>query len=218
VKTYPVFLVGLEQRRCLVIGGGTEAERKIAGLLECGAAVSVLDADPVSGIRSLAEAGRVHWIERGYRAGDLAGAFLVIVAGPDRQTVERIWNEARERGTLVNVLDEPAHCSFIAGSVVRRGPLTVAVSTGGRAPALAVRLRERLERELGPEYAEFLELAADLRPALAARLADPRARRSLWYALVDSDVMELLRAGRRDLARRRMAELAGSTGAAAPTA
>jgi siroheme synthase-like protein len=207
VKPYPIFLVGLEQRRCVVIGGGGEAERKVDGLLDCDAAVRLIAPEITPRLRELAGSRRLSWEPRTYRGGDLAGAFLVIVTETDPQVVERAWIEAQARGIPINALDDVEHCSFIAGSVVRRGALTVAISTSGCAPALAVRLRERMEREFGPEYAEFLELAEGLREPLARQVGDFRARREAWYRLVDSDVLDLLRAGRREQARERAVEI-----------
>jgi siroheme synthase-like protein len=209
VKAYPVFLVGLDRRTCLVVGGGREAERKVEGLLECDAAVRVIAARVTARIRELAEARKIEWLPREYRDGDLAGSFLVIAAEQDTATSERIWDEARRCGVLANVMDDAERCSFIAGSVLRRGPLTVAISTSGCAPALAVRLRQQLERELGPEYADLLELLRELREPLARRHPDFEARRSAAYALVDSDVLRHLREGRPDRARTLALELAG---------
>jgi siroheme synthase-like protein len=207
VKTYPVFLIGLERRRSIVIGPGAEAERKIDGLLDCGAAVTVIAPESTPHVRELARRGRLTWLERDYAEGDLAGAFLVIATGDDPARNERIFREAQERGVLINVMDDTAHCTFIAGSVVRRGPLTVAISTGGSAPALAVRLRERLERELGAEYGDFLGLMSSLREPLARRYPEFATRRRLWYRLVDSDLLEQLRAGDPARARARAEQL-----------
>ena len=210
MKGYPLFLIGLEKRRCVVVGGGREAERKVEGLVECDAAPIVIAREVTDRIRSLAAQRRLTWIERDYRRGDLKGAFLVIAERRDSETNSRIWNEAQSEGAVVNVMDDVEHCDFIAGSVVRRGPLTVAISTGGCAPALAVRLREWLQRELGPEYATFLEMMRTVREPMARRYADFDERRTRWYELVDSDIIEHLRAGRTEVARGRLAQLIGT--------
>jgi siroheme synthase-like protein len=204
VKTYPVFLVGLAQRRTVVLGGGEEAERKAAGLLGAGADVTVVAEEVTPGLAALANARRLAWVERDYREGDLAGAFLVVSTGTDRDRHARAWREARATGALINAVDDVEHCDFIAGSVVRRGDLVVAISTGGAAPALAVRLRERLERTLGPEYGELVDLLAELRALLTERVPDFAERRALWYELVDSAALADLRAGRRARARGRL--------------
>jgi siroheme synthase-like protein len=215
MKVYPVFLVGLDRRRTVVVGGAAEAERKIEGLLECDAAVVVIAPEVTRPIRAWVEEGRLAWIPRGYRPGDLHEAWLVIATGQDAATRHAIWQEADERATLINVVDDVDHCSFVAGSVVRRGPLAVAISTSGAAPALAVRLREQLERELGPEYAEFLEMLGALREPLARQVRDFSARRELWYRLVDSDILDELRAGRKEQARSRLADLLAEVSSAA---
>ncbi len=202
MKVYPLFLVGLEQRRCVVVGGDAEAERKVAGLLAADASVTLIAPQATNPLMEHAASGRVSWVRRRYRQGDFEGAFLVIVTEKDEATRAATASEAASEGALINVVDDVAHCNFIAGSVVRRGPLVVSISTSGCAPALAVRLREKLERELGEEYAEFLERLGRLREPLAA--LDFETRRALWYRLVDSDAVAQIRAGRPDLARERI--------------
>lgn len=209
MNTYPIFLIGLDKKRCVVIGSGAEAEHKLQGLLHAGAAVTLIAARPAQMARELADSGRIAWLARDYQPGDLRGAFLAIATERDPALVERVRAEAVAERVLLNVVDDPEHSDFIFGAVTRQGELTLAISTGGAAPALAVRLRQRFKREFGPEYAEFLDLLQALRDPLAARVPDFDARRSLWYALVDSDVLDLLRAGQREQARRRIAEIVG---------
>lgn len=212
MKGYPVFLIGLDKKRCIVIGESHEAERKIAGLLDCDADVTVIGRRLTEQALCWVEEGRIQWIRRGYQPGDLAGAFLVIAENRHPDDNAAIYAEAKEIGALVNVMDDIEHCSFIAGSVVRQGPLTVAISTNGAAPTLAVRLRERLEHDLGPEYATFLDMMQALREPLARSIPDVNARRTLWYALVDSDILDLLRAGKSTQALGRIAEIVGEVG------
>jgi siroheme synthase-like protein len=209
MKSYPVFLVNLAEKHCVVVGGGCEAQRKVESLVECDAAVTVISPEVTNQLHSWVGEGMMTWIKRDYRPGDLRGAFLAIAATDDPQTNARIWEEAETEGILVNAVDAPSCCNFISGSVVRQGPLTIAISTGGCAPALAVRLRQQLQREFGPEYATFLDWMGALRAPLAAHLPDFQARRARWYALVDSDVLDLLREGRSDLARQRVAAIIG---------
>lgn len=179
---YPVVL-DVEGRRCLVLGSGREAEEKAASLEECGAAVER---------RAL------------YEPGCLDGVYLVVAAGLGDERNERIFEEAEKRGVLVNCLDDPAHSRFIYPSVMRRGLLSVSVSTEGACPALSVRLKERLEGEFGEEYAEFLELARRLRADLAQTGASFNERRRRWYEVVDGEALALLREGRRAEAMRLM--------------
>ncbi len=209
MDVYPIFLTGLAQQRCLVIGGNHEAERKVQGLLDCAAAVTVISADITPQLHTWADAGAITWLPRAYEPGDLQQAFLVIATETDAQTTARIDQEARTRGVLLNVTDDPNHSNFVAGSVVRQGPLTIAISTSGSAPALAVRVRQQLEREFGPEYATLLSLLRELRESVARRYPNGQERRALWYQLLDSDLLELLRAGHYDLARQLVSLLVG---------
>jgi siroheme synthase-like protein len=211
--SYPVFL-DLRRRRCVVVGGGAMAAAKARELCAAGARVVVIAELPDAGIEELARGGRLEVRRRAYRDGDLAGAFLAIAAGDDAAEREAVWREASRRGVPLNSVDDPRRCSFIAGAVARRGALTIAISTGGRAPALAVRLREWLEGELGAEHERFLDLAATVRAPLGQRHPDLALRRRLWYRLVDSDALELLRRGDDAGARRRFEEILGVAPAA----
>ena len=205
---YPV-LLDLRGRMCVVIGGGTIATGKVEGLLEAGAWVTVIAPQLSASLAALAEAGRIRHLARAYQPGDLAEAFLAVGATDDRAANAAVWIEAQARNLLFNAVDDVPHCNFIAPSILRQGDLTVAISTSGKAPALAVRLKEKLAPELGPEYARFLELAGDLREGLAAAVPDFEARKALWYQLVDSDVLALLKSGDEPAARARIAELTG---------
>jgi len=205
---YPVYL-DLRGRRTVVLGGGALAEEKARGLLAAGARVTLVAPEATDGLARLAAAGTLAWRRRRYRPGALAGACLAIAAGLAAADAETASLEALRRGIFLNSVDDVPNSSFIAAAVVRRGDLTVAISTGGKAPALAVRLRERLERELGAEHARFLELAGAVRAPLAAHHPDFARRRELWYRLVDSDVLDLLRQGDEEAARCRFAEILG---------
>lgn len=207
MKGYPVFLNDLERRHCVVVGGSAEAERKVAGLLDCEARVTVVAAAVTLQLRTWAEAGRIHWLDRAYRRGDLRGAFLVICDGEDPEINEQVWQEGEAEGALVNVMDDVPYCNFIAGSVVRRGPLVIAISTGGAAPVLAVRLRQQFEAQFGPEYGEFLEMMSDLRPAMVQRFPSFSERRARYYALVDSDILALLQQDAPEEADRQLKEI-----------
>ena len=207
-RYYPVFL-DLRQRRCVVVGGGELAADKARELRAAGGRVTVVAAQPGPAIEAMASRGELRLRRRPYRTGDLAGAFLAIAAGSEPAEREAVWREASRRGLPLNSIDDLPRCSFIAPAVVRRGDLAVAISTAGRAPALAVRLRQWLEGELGAEHSRFLALAGSVRAALAARQPDLALRRELWYILVDSDVLELLRCGDEAGARRRFVEILG---------
>jgi precorrin-2 dehydrogenase len=202
---YPAILL-LEGRLAVVIGGGQVAERKVRTFLDAGAKVRVVTPDVSKGIRRRADAGDIELVERRYEPGDLAGAAAVVAATDDEDVNRGVFAEATDAGIPVNVVDNVSLCTFIAPSIVRQGDLVVAISTGGAAPALAVRIRERLEREFGEEYARFLSLMAELREQVKVP-GDQDDRAKAWYRVIDSDVMELVRAGEMDRARERATEL-----------
>jgi siroheme synthase-like protein len=205
---YPLFL-DLNDRPCVVIGGGRIAADKTHALLEARARVTVVAQDLIGALADLAAVGRIKHAARLYQAGDLAGSVLAISATDDSAVNRLVWEEGRRSGVLVNVVDDVPLCDFIAPSVIRQGDLTVAISTSGKAPALAVRIRESLEEKFGREYARFLELAGAIRQSLAEKNPDFNARRTLWYRLVDSDVLDLLRAGDEDAAYQKIEAIMG---------
>lgn len=205
---YPVYL-DLRNRPCFVIGGCGMAEEKVRGLLESRARVTVISPDLSEELNRMAAEGRIDWISRRFRRGDLRTACLVIVVGQPPAVTDAVWEETRGRNILVNTLDDVPHCDFIAPAIVRRGDLTVAISTGGKAPVMAVRLRQKLERELGEEHARFLELAGKVRKPLAQLWPDFATRKELWYRLIDSDVIHLLRRGDEATALNRFEEILG---------
>ena len=205
---YPV-LLDLRGRRVVVIGGGTVAEGKVAPLIEAGADVTVIAPVLTPGLSFTVRERKLTHLARQYAPGDLIDAHLAIAATDDPEVNHAAHAEAEGRRIPINVVDDPPYCGFILPSIMRQGDLVVAVSTSGNAPALAVRIRERLERELGEEYGQFLELAGSIRVPLAARFPDFQIRKRLWYRLVDSDVLALLRAGDAARARERIDEIMG---------
>jgi siroheme synthase-like protein len=210
VRYYPLFL-DLTERLVVVIGGGAVAEEKVRGLLAAGARVRVVAPVAAESLAALAAEHSIEHLARPYRDGDLAGAFLVFAERGDAELSRAVFAEAERRGIFCNVQDEVPHCSAIAPATFRRGDLQVAITTGGAAPALAVRLRERLERELGAEIAEFLVLARRLRAPLATAVPDFTERRRRWYALVDSEALALLRRGESAAARALAEQILGVT-------
>jgi siroheme synthase-like protein len=209
LKPFPIYLIGLENRHCIVVGGGKEAEQKVKGLLECEATVSVISPVLTPGLQKWAEDGRFTWLNRFYQPGDLKGAYLVFAERSDPERDAALFEEAEAEKTLVNTIDDLPHCTFIAGSVVRQGPLVITISTSGAAPALAVRLRERFEKEFGAEYAEFLELMFSLREPIASIIPEFGERRERWYRLVDSDILDLLREKDQGQVRDRIVDIFG---------
>lgn len=201
---YPVNLV-VAGRRCLVVGGGTVAARKIEGLLAAGAKVTVVAPEINDEIRAM----DVAMVQRAYATPDLDDVRLVFVATDDPSVTEAVHADADAAGLWVNAADEPVHCSFMLPAVVRRGGLTVAVGTGGRSPALASWLRRKLEIELGPEYEVLLDLLAEAREHELARaraegVTSATTSAADWQRALDSDMLELIRAGEVPRARERL--------------
>ena len=189
---FPIF-IEMKQRRCLVIGGGSVAERKIAGLLEAGASVTVISPDASETIARWSKNKVIQLTARRYQQGDLAGHEIAFIATDDEGVNTTAYNEGRERGIWVNAADDPAHCDFILPSVLRRGDLTVAVSTGGGSPALARTIREELEIHLSREYEQLADLAAEARAELHKRsLSVPF---ETWRRALSGDVRQLLMRG-----------------------
>ena len=159
---FPVFL-NLKDKLCIVIGGGRVAERKIENLLTVQAKIKVISPEVTLKLKKLAEEGKIEWERRGYKKGDLNSAWLVIAATDNPEIQKEIFKEAEEKRIFCNVVDVPELCSFIVPSTIRRGLLTIAISTSGVSPAVARRLRETLEEIIGEEYVLYLKLMKDLR-------------------------------------------------------
>jgi len=189
---YPVAL-DLRHRRCVVIGGGTVAERKVESLLECQAQVMVIARRATSRLREMARVGAIRLEERRYQPGDLAGAFLAMGATDDPQVNEAIFQEAQASEVLVNIADDPQHCNFIVPATLRRGDLAIAITTGGKSPALARQLRLELEEIYPREFAQHLEELACYRRLLRERLPDPSRREAVWRDIMAGGILDLLR-------------------------
>lgn len=221
MEFYPIYL-DLKNRPCLVVGGGTIALRKAEGLLVCGAKVHIIspmivpelqaleELEAVRAFRRNAESGfdpekdphhPVTFEVRKYAPGDTEGYTLVIAATDDRPVNAQVFEEARELGIPVNVVDDPPLCGFILPSIIRRGPVTLAFSTSGRSPALARRLRQYLERAIGPEYGEMADLMGDLRPMMKQYIPTEEARNEVMDEMMRRGILKLLRQGKRDEAR-----------------
>jgi len=193
MNTYPVCLINLSRRCTIVIGGGSVALRKVQGLLAADAAVKLISPEIIPEIEALSRDGSLELERRAYRRGDLSGAFLVIAATDDAGVNQEVWEDALQVGCLVNVVDDPARSNFIVPALVRRGEFCLAVSTGGASPALARRTREQLEAAFGPEYGGFTALLGELRPDIMAAYEPGKARLAAALALIDSDLLAVLR-------------------------
>ena len=165
---YPIML-NLQGKKCVVVGGGTVALRKVKMLLDCGADVTVVSPKPHLGMAKLSEKKAIRLIHRNYKGEDLMGATLAVASTDVREINRRVAHEAKKLGILVNVVDDPRLSSFILPSFFRRGNLTIAVSSAGTSPALARKIRTNLEKSLGKEYATLLSLISEVRSALKER-------------------------------------------------
>lgn len=192
---YPAFL-DLVRKRVVVVGGGEIATGKVRGLVPCGVDPLIVVAPEVSGfIQEQADAGALECRRRPYRPGDLEGADLAFASTDDRALNAVVADEARERGVPVLAVDDVPNCDFIAPALVKRGRLAVAISTAGRSPAVASHTRRELERVIGPEWGELLEVAATVRDGLG----DDRAKVAPeeWQAALDPELKALVRRGER---------------------
>ena len=184
MNLFPIF-VKLAGRRCLVVGAGTVGQTKIQSLLVAGAEVRVVAPHGTATVAEWAERGAVSWEVREFQPSDLDEAFLVVAATNSTATNAIVHQEAQERNILCNSVDDPENCDFYYGSVVRRGDLQIAISTAGKSPALAQRLRQDLEQHIGPEYAAWVDEIGQERGKLFAQSIDPEERKRLLHELVN---------------------------------
>ncbi len=185
---YPM-MMNIAGRRCVVVGGGKVAERKVASLLEAEAMVALVSPAMTPLLSSMVKSGMIEHVSRRYRKGDLKRAFLCVVATNDRRLQERIWKEAKDQGVLANIVDSDEDCDFLVPSYFRRGDLVISISTSGKSPALAKRIRKDLEEQYGWEYEVLLKVLTWARPRILQEVKDPRRRRSI---LERSGHLELL--------------------------
>lgn len=191
---YPVQL-DITNKTCAVIGGGSVAERKVKGLLDCGARVRVVSPEVTDRISTLVSQGKIEWRQKKYSDGDLEGAILVFAATNNGEVQEKICREAEERGQLLNVVDNPHRCTFHVPASVRRGDLTLTVSTGGRSPALAAEIRQRLEEEFGPEYEILIQVMSQVRDQAGLdeqNLSQPE-RKKIYKKILHNDIIQWIR-------------------------
>jgi precorrin-2 dehydrogenase/sirohydrochlorin ferrochelatase len=186
---FPMF-VKLAGRKCLVLGGGAIAESKVEGLLASGATVVVVAPEVTERIARWNDQGRVTWHAHQFQPSDLEGTFLVVTATRLPAVSESVFRQAEARGILCNAVDEPERCHFYYPAIVRRGPLQIAISTGGLSPALASRLRAELEAQFGPEYEPWLQKLGSMRRALFARRIDPHRRTRVLQLLASRKSFE----------------------------
>ncbi len=207
MEYYPIFL-NLAGRRCLVVGGGPVAERKIDGLVRAGAGVTVVSPALTPALERLAQEKKIAHEKRNYHSGDLSGYQLVFSATDSSDLNRAICAEARERGVWINTADDPAHCDFILPSVLRRGELAVAVATGGASPALSRAIREELEGDFTEDYAILSEIVAEVRRELRARGVS--AGPEIWARALGNGLRRLVRERDIEGAKRYLRERVGA--------
>ncbi|HEX6504008.1 MAG TPA: bifunctional precorrin-2 dehydrogenase/sirohydrochlorin ferrochelatase [Terriglobales bacterium] len=186
---FPMFLK-LEGRRCLVVGAGTVGEGKIAGLLKTGALVRVIAIEATTSVLEWARSGQIDLELRPFSANDLKEVFLAIVATSSRDLNQSIFRDASRLGVLCNVVDVPDLCDFYYPAVVRRGDLQIAISTNGQSPALSSRLREQLEKQFGPGYADWVAELGKTRKLVQASGLDAARKRELLLSLASREALE----------------------------
>ncbi len=189
---YPVFL-NVAGRKCVVIGGGKVAERKCSSLLRAGATVKVVSPEITRTLKRYTEQGLLNHVRRHYRKGDIRHAFAVIVATNSEKTNRQVAGDAARCGVLLNVVDNPRLCNFIAPSVMKRGPLTVAISTGGVSPAMARTIRRELERMYGAEFSGYLRFVKEIRRKTLTEIGDKGERELFLKGLASEQMIDLLR-------------------------
>jgi precorrin-2 dehydrogenase/sirohydrochlorin ferrochelatase len=191
---YPV-LLDLTGKKVLVVGGGQVAQRKVETLLEYEAEILIVSRELTDKLNKMVENKRVQFLGKEFLPRHLDGAFLVIAATDDKALNHRVSEEATRRGMLVNAVDQPADCNFIVPAIIRRGDLLVAVSTSGKSPALAKRVREELEGQFGPEYEATLKLMGKVREAVLASGLPQSENSRIFHAIAGSGIVAAVKAG-----------------------
>jgi len=202
LKPYPL-IVDLDGKPVTVIGGGRVALRKTLSLLECGAEVTVISPELAPELKSMADAGRIQWLRSRFAESMLdrdPQPALVFGTTDDRNVNVEVHGAAVKRRIPCNIADVPDLCTFIVPAVVNRGGLTISVSTGGSSPALARRVRERLERDFGDEYSVLIRILGDLRGVIVRDDSSPAMNKRLFLEIVDSDLLTAIRADDEDRA------------------
>jgi len=207
VTYYPIFL-DLRGRRCLVVGGGREGQRKVEGLLAAGGVVTVIAPELTSDLQARLAAGELEFVQREYRDGDLEGYELCMVATDDGAVNAAVAREGKRQRIWVNAADDPPNCDFILPAVIRRGAITLAASTGGASPALARRLREELEAYLTEEMPALAELLREVRDDLRSRGIKPDVE--VWQDAIDEELRVLLAQRKYRQAKARLLEALGA--------
>jgi len=192
MRYYPVNL-DIRNRKCLVVGGGDVGTRKVMTLIECGAVVTVVSPEAGEKLLGLAETGTIALKKRSYAGSDLEEMFLVICATDDEELNRQVSRDAGKFNVLCNIADRPEACNFILPALVKRGDLVIAVSTSGKSPAFAKKIRKDLEKQYGAEYADFLKLMGAIRKKLLSYRHEPEAHKPLFEKIINKDIVQLIK-------------------------
>ncbi|HDO26363.1 MAG TPA: bifunctional precorrin-2 dehydrogenase/sirohydrochlorin ferrochelatase [Nitrospirae bacterium] len=189
MRYYPAFL-DLSDRKAVVVGGGKVAERKVRSLVKAGALVEVVSPDLTTGLKTLCDQGKIRHKKRKYRSGDLRGAFIVIAATSSADVNAKV---ARDAKNLVNIIDMPADGNFIVPSLVRRGNLTIAISTEGVSPAISKAVRKEIEHKYDAEFARYLRFVESVRGKVIKEIKDVKKRERFLKSLASAEILAMLR-------------------------
>ena len=205
-RYYPAY-IDIKGKRCLVVGGGKVAERKVKLLLKCDAMVSVVSPELISRLKELNSKGKIKFFKGEFKEKYLKDMFLVIGATDNSEVNLKIYKAASKKNILVNIVDSPEICNFIVPSIVERGDLIIAIYTGGKSPALSKKLRKELEDRYGFEYSKFLNTMGSLRKKISSKIRDKKKREEIYNKLVDSDIIKLIRDGDDETVKSRVNEI-----------
>ena len=192
MKYYPVYL-DIQNKKCLVVGGGSVGERKVNTLLDCGAHVTVVSPTVTDSLQKLFQKKQISLRQRQYRSSDLSGMFLAIGATDDSSLNHHIFKDAKKLNILCNIADQPEICNFILPAIINRGDLIIAVSTSGTSPAYAKQLRKDLEGQFGPEYEKFLQVMGSLRKKLLKGDHEPEFHKPLFERLISGGLLNFIK-------------------------
>lgn len=192
MRYYPINL-DIKNRSVLVVGGGGVGSRKVKTLLSCGARVTVVSREVSAQLQALAASGEIRLEQRSYQSDDLDGMFLVIGATNDEKLNRQISSDAEQLNTLCNIADRPEVCNFILPSIVHRDDLVITISTSGKSPALAKKLRKDLEKQFGEEYGKLLRLMGTIRKKLLRQAHEPEAHKPIFEQLINSDLIGMIK-------------------------
>lgn len=209
MRYYPVFL-DIKDKPCVVIGGGNVAERKVLFLLGAGARVLVISPKLAPSMKRLARKKIINHLPKSYKNGDLRGFFLAYSATNDPLVNKAVFKEAKKYGILLNVVDVPELCNFIVPSVVERGDLLIAVSTSGKSPAMAKKIRGKLEKEFGREYAVFLDIMGKVREKVLTGSKESDKNKKMFEKLVNSPMLKWIREGKKQEINKFLQKVLGS--------